>query len=195
MVAEQADPPSRPTIIVQPIDGAARINNGCIDERWYVVHTQPRGESRAIAHLERQRYRLFCPRYRKAVRHARKTKRVLAALFPNYLFLHLDLSRDQWRAVNGTRSVARLIMQGEVPQPRPFGAVESLRARTLADGAMDFTPMFKIGQAVRIAEGPFAEFVRTLEHLDTAGRVRVLHGLLGRSVSVALWCEVLVPAA
>jgi hypothetical protein len=52
------------------------------DERWYVVQTQPHGEARAIFHLERQDYRIFCPRIRKTVRHARKATRVLASLFP-----------------------------------------------------------------------------------------------------------------
>jgi len=129
------------------------------------------------------------------VRHARKAKQVLAPLFPNYLFLHLDASRDLWRAVNGTRGVVRLISQGEMPQPLPHGVVEGLLAKTNGDGLMVWTPMFEIGQAVRIADGPFAELVGTLEYLDAAGRVRVLLDLLGRSVSVALRCEALIAAA
>ena len=60
---------------------------------------------------------------------------------------------------------------------------------------MEWTPMFKIGQAVRIADGPFADLVGKLEQLDVAGRVRVLLDLLGRSVSVALRCEALMAAA
>jgi len=138
---------------------------------------------------------VFCPRYRKTVRHARKARSILAPLFPNYLFLRLNTSRDLWRAVNGTRGVTRLIMQGETPLPLPNGIVESLLARTDADGTLDWMPAFKIGQTVRIADGPFAELLGTLEHLDSAGRVRVLIDLLGRSVSVALRCEALIAAA
>jgi transcriptional antiterminator RfaH len=163
--------------------------------RWYVAHTQPRAESRAIIHLERQGYSVFCPRYRKTVRHARKARSVLAPLFPNYLFLRLDASRDLWRAVNGTRGIVRLISQGETPQPLPHGVIEDLLAKTNAGGVMDWTPNFKIGQAVRIADGPFAELVGKLEYLDATGRVRVLLNLLGRSVSVALRCEALMAAA
>lgn len=165
------------------------------DKRWYVVQTQPRAENRAIVHLEQQRYSVFCPRYRKMVRHAREAKSVLAPLFPNYLFLHLNVTQEPWRAVNGTRGVARLIMQGEMPQPMPQGVVEELIARTRDDGTFDWTPTFRIGQVVRIVDGPFAEFVGTLERLDAAGRVRVLLDLLGRSVSVALRGEALTTAA
>ncbi len=164
-------------------------------ERWFVVHTQPRAESRAIFHLQRQGYRVFCPRYAKTARHARKAKIVHAPLFPNYLFLRLDIARDQWHSVNGTRGVVRLIMQGETPQPVPHGIIEALQARMRANGAIKWDPTFKIGQSVRIADGPFANFMGTLEHLDAEGRVRVLLDLLGRAVPVALRCEQLLPAA
>ncbi|MGA7676572.1 MAG: transcriptional activator RfaH [Rhizomicrobium sp.] len=174
------------------IDGAVEGSTG---ERWYVVHTQPHAEGRAISNLERQGYGIFCPRTYKTVRHARKATRVLAPLFPNYLFVRLDVSRDLWRSVNGTRGVIRLITQGEEPQPVPHGIVEALQSRLSADGTMSWTSSFKIGQAVRISDGPFVDFVGTLEHLDAAGRVRVLLDMLGRSVSVALRCEALAPAA
>jgi len=164
-------------------------------ERWYVVHTQPNAEGVAIAHLEGQGYQVFCPRYCKAVRHARKIKRVLAPLFPNYLFLRLDVSRDQWRFVNSTRGVVRLLMQGVTPQPVPRGIVEALQLQLGADDAMSWTAMFKVGQAVRIVEGPFVDFVGILEHLDAGGRVRVLLDLLGRSVPLALRCEAVTSAA
>ncbi len=178
-----------------PADIGQRVGDRCAGERWYVARTQPNAESRAASHLAAQNFDIFCPRYRKTVRHARNARSILAPLFPNYLFLRLDRSRDQWRSVNGTRGVVRLIMQGEIPQPIPHGVVESLQDRMREDGAIDWTPAFKVGQAVRIADGPFTDFVGTLEHLDARRRVHVLLDLLGRSVSVALSCEALMPAA
>lgn len=170
-------------------------SSGSMGERWYVVHTQPHAENRAISYLERQGYRNFCPRTRRTVRHARKVTSVLAPLFPNYLFVQLDVWRDCWRSVNGTRGVVRLITQGETPQPVPVGIVEALQHCMSANGASSWAPSLKIGQAVRIADGPFVDFAGTLEYLDAAGRVRVLLDLLGRSVSVALRCEAVTPAA
>jgi len=195
MLAEQFGSTPRSTMLPQSNDIGTSSPDRFAGERWYIARTQPRAESRAIIHLERQGYSVFCPRYRKTVRHARKAKSVLAPLFPNYLFLRLDASRDLWRAVNGTRGVVRLISQGETPQPLPHGVVEGLLAKTNTGGVMEWTPMFKIGQAVRIADGPFADLVGKLEQLDVAGRVRVLLDLLGRSVSVALRCEALMAAA
>src|SRR5262245_64991181 len=90
-------------------------------ERWYVVHTLPLGEARAQSQLENQSFLTFLPKRQKTVRHARKLTSVLAPFFPRYLFVALDLTRDQWRSVNGTFGVARLVMQGEQPAPVPRG--------------------------------------------------------------------------
>jgi transcriptional antiterminator RfaH len=195
MAAEDLDSTPRPTMLPQSNDNGTICNGRVAGDRWYVAHTQPRAESRAVGHLERQGFSMFCPRYRKTVRHARKARHVLAPLFPNYLFLRLDASPNLWRAVNGTRGVVHLISQGETPAPLPHSVVEGLLAKMDARGVMDWTPTFKIGQAIRITVGPFADLVGKLEHLNAAGRVRVLLDLLGRSVSVALRCEALIAAA
>jgi transcriptional antiterminator RfaH len=163
--------------------------------RWYVVHTQPSAEDRAIARLETQGYHVFCPRLRKLVRHARKSTSKYVPLFPGYLFLRLDTSRDRWRSVNGTRGVVRLLTQGDIPQAVPPGVVEYLQSHVDVDGTLDRTPSFSAGQQVRIAEGPFADFVGTLQRLNGTDRVQVLINLLGRSVSATLRCEALAPAA
>lgn len=165
------------------------------DARWYVVQTQPHAESRAFFHLERQGYRVFCPRIRKTVRHARKLSQALAPLFPKYLFLHRDVARQGWRCVNGRFGVARLIMQNDLPQRVPFGVVESIRVRLGEDGAIRWASSFKIGQSVKNCDGSFAHFVGTLEWLGASGRVRVLLDLMGRMVSMSMRSEKLVPAA
>lgn len=90
-------------------------------ERWYVVYTLPVREMRARMHLENQGFRTFLPQRPKTVRHARKFSTVVAPFFPRYLFVVLDLGLDHWRSVNGTFGVANLIMQGDMPNPVPFG--------------------------------------------------------------------------
>ncbi len=73
--------------------------------RWYAVRTQPNQEARAEHQLQRQGFATFLPRIGKSVRHARKLRQVRAPLFPGYLFVQLDLTRDRWRAVNSTYGV------------------------------------------------------------------------------------------
>src|ERR1700692_1795436 len=71
------------------------------NERWFLVHTLPRGEHRARLHLEAQGFKVYFPEISKAVRHARQLRMVRAPLFPRYLFIILDLERDRWLSVMG----------------------------------------------------------------------------------------------
>ena len=154
-------------------------------EQWFAVHSLPFREIYAAGHLKNQGFRTFMPKRHKTVRHARKLTTVEAPFFPRYLFIVLDLGRDQWRKVNGTFGVARLIMGGEQPRPVPFGVVEALVASADPSGILHLGEKLKIGSQVRLLAGPFAEHLAILEHLDDLGRVRVLVELLGRQVSVS----------
>ena len=150
---------------------------------------------RAIAHLERQGFFVFLSAYAQDGASRPQGYAHSRPMFPNYLFVRLDVSRDRWRSVHGTCGVIRLITHGETPQPIPVGIVEALQACISIDGTLNWMPLIKIGQAVCIADGPFADFVGMLEYLDAAGWLHVLLDMLGRSVSVALRCEALASAA
>jgi transcription antitermination factor NusG len=164
-------------------------------ERWFVARVHPHRESTAQLNLHRLGFRTFAPRVRRTVRHARKIRNVLSPLFPGYIFLILDLSRDRWRCVNSTFGVASLIMGVEQPIPVPQGIVEMLVAAAESSGTVRLDSDLEIGQKVRILSGPFAETLCRLVHLDDRGRVRVLLEFMGAEVSARLdrWC--VAPAA
>lgn len=164
-------------------------------ERWYVVHTQPHAERRAAQHLEQQAYTVFCPLLRRPIRHARQTIVKAVPLFPRYLFVRFGVAERQWRSVNGTLGVVRLIMQGDKPQAVPEGVVEHLQHRMIEAGGSVCEPALHVGEPVRIESGPFAGLMATLERLDERGRVCVLLELLGRSVAVTLDGDVVSSAA
>lgn len=165
------------------------------EDRWFVVHTRPLSEIRAIQNLERQGYRTFCPRVHRTIRHARKTTTVMSPVFRNYLFVRLNLSFDRWRCINATRGIAGLIMQNEKPKPVPHGVIESIFGYVNPDGTLRAVNSFGEGQAVRIESGPFAEMVAKFEKCEPDGRIRVLIELLGRIVSVVLSRETMIIAA
>jgi transcription elongation factor/antiterminator RfaH len=165
------------------------------NERWFLVHTQPKGERKAELHLGAQGFRTHVPQIQKTIRHARQLRTVQAPLFPRYLFLILDLGRDRWRSVYSTIGVSSLFTCEDRPVPVPTGVVEALVARTDEAGLALFDTGLTTGQTVRILSGPFADFVGTLERLDAAGRVRVLLTMMGSTVPVALHRSALLPAA
>ena len=135
-------------------------------ERWYAVHTLPFAEKRAEAQLNNQQFRTFLPKRQKTIRHARKLRTVIAPFFPRYLFVVLDLSRHQWRSVNGTFGVSSLVMGGDLPCPAPPGIIELMLALADAQGLLQLGPDLKLGAPVRLAAGPFAEQLGVLDRLD-----------------------------
>jgi len=165
------------------------------NERWFLVHTQPKSEHKAELHLGAQGFRTYLPQIEKTVRHARQLRTVRAPLFPRYLFVILDLGRDRWLSVRSTIGVSRLFTsQDGRPVPVPTGIVESLIERS--DGKLTRLDAGLVaGQQVCILCGPFADFVGTLERLDNAGRVKVLLEMMGTTVPVTLHRSVLSPAA
>jgi len=165
------------------------------NERWFLVHTQPKSEHKAELHLGAQGFRTYLPVFEKTVRHARKLKTVRAPVFPRYLFVILDLERDRWLCVRSTIGVSRLITtQDGQPVPVPIGVVESLIERS-DENLTRLDVGLTTGQRVRVLTGPFADFVGTLARLDGAGRVQLLLELMGTAVPVSLHRSALAPAA
>jgi transcriptional antiterminator RfaH len=162
-------------------------------ERWFVVQSQAKKESYAAAQLTNQGFRPFVPRVRKTVRHARKTRTALAALFPTYLFLALDLDRDRWRSVLGTFGVTTMIMAGERPRAVPHGVVEALADVVDGSGTLDFAERLAPGQEVRFLDGPFAEQIGRIARLDDKGRVAVLLEIMGAERVVGADAKRLLP--
>ena len=163
--------------------------------RWYVVQSRPHKELYAATNLQNQAFRAFIPQISKTIRHARRTKTVLAPLFPRYLFVSLDLARDRWRSVRGTFGVSCLVMDGDRPRPVPRGLVEQLIATTNETDGVDFRERLALGQNVRFLTGPFADKIGRLVSLDDADRVAVLLEILGAEREIAVAPEVLMPIA
>ncbi len=163
-------------------------------ERWYVARTLPQRELHAARQLSNQGFRTFVPRFWRNRRHARKVETISAPLFPRYIFVVVDRTRDRWRSINGTLGVDRLLMYGGEPQPVPHGVVENLMVAADLDGNIRFDFQLREGQAVKVTAGPFADLVGQLERLDDNGRVRVLLEILGGKVRVALPQTLVAPA-
>ncbi|MEE8275766.1 MAG: transcriptional activator RfaH [Alphaproteobacteria bacterium] len=165
-------------------------------KQWYVAHTQPHGEPRALANLLRQGFEAYLPRFRKWRRHARRTERVPAPLFPRYLFVAFDEATARWRAIHSTFGVHHLICTGDAPAPVPPGVVDDIRARE-EDGFVSLGRLaaYKPGDPVRIAAGSLCDRIGLFERMDERERVVLLLEMLGRQVRVALPLDAVVAAS
>jgi len=164
--------------------------------QWYVVQSQPNAERKAIAHLERQGFVTYLPRYLKRRRHARKIEMVPAALFPRYLFVAIDVGAQRWRSIFSTVGVSRLVCNGDMPTPIADQVLDELRAREDSAGfvRLDRRPSFRAGDQVRLLDGVFADCLGLYEGIRDSDRVAILLDLLGRKVRVTVDVDVVAAA-
>lgn len=158
------------------------------------MQCQPHRERLASVNLAQQAFEVFLPLRNKTRRHARRTETLRVPFFPGYLFVALDLESHQWRAVNGTFGVVRLVTQGDRPAPAPEGLVETLQTACADMNVLAWRPQLALGQPVRILTGPFAGLVGELERMTEADRVRVLLRMMGGQFPVSLPRLDVVPA-
>ncbi len=159
-----------------------------LSRRWYVVHTQPHAEKKALVNLLRQGFEAYLPKYTKRCRHARRITNVIAPLFPRYLFVAIDLSVERWRAVHSTFGVAHMVCNGDAPMAVPTGVVEEIREREDENGLIDLRPLktMRRGEPVRVTDGPFFDQLGLFDEINADHRVAVLLSVLGRTVRVLL---------
>jgi transcriptional antiterminator RfaH len=167
-----------------------------ISPHWYVVRTHPRAEDKAAAHLERQGFQTYLPRYLKRRRHARRLEIVPSALFPRYLFVAFDKATQRWRSIQSTFGVAQLVCHGEEPATVGSEIVDALRAREDERGYIRLSPVkrFVPGDKVRIVDGVFSAALGLFESMTDKERVTILLDLLGRKVRVVLDVEAVAAA-
>jgi transcriptional antiterminator RfaH len=159
-----------------------------LTSRWYVVHTHPRAEAKAVLNLARQGFTCYLPRYLKRRRHARRVETVAAALFPRYLFVALDLATQQWWPIRSTFGVTDLVYNGEQPAAVPSDLIQAIKGREDERGFVSLLrkPRFAPGETVRIVDGVFSACLGLFEGMADRERVAVLLDLLGRKVRVVM---------
>jgi transcriptional antiterminator RfaH len=164
--------------------------------RWFVAQTQPNAESKAIAHLGRQGFVTYLPRYLKRRRHARRVDIVAAPLFPRYLFVEIDMEVQRWRSIFSTVGVSQLVCTGDMPTPVADGVVAMLKEREDAAGhiQLDQRPQFRVGDKLRILEGAFCDCLGLYDGMSDRDRIRILLDLLGRKVRVMVDAECVAAA-
>jgi len=164
--------------------------------RWYVAQTHPRAEAKAAAHLDRQGFRVYLPRFLKRRRHARKVDTVATPLFPRYLFVAIDPVTQRWRAIQSTVGVSQLVCNGELPTAVDDNIIADLRAREGDNGfvQLDQQPKFNPGDKLRLLDGAFTDCLGLYDGMRDGDRVAVLLDLLGRKVRVTMDADLVVAA-
>lgn len=152
--------------------------------RWYVANTQPGEEDNVAQLIIRQNFRCFVPRQVWAVRHAMRHHLKHSAFFPGYLFVSLDLTRDNWRSLDTTIGVRSLIMKGELPLCCPPDFVEHFLDLADENGVLHFETSFAVGRRPRVMHGHFSSLASQLVKQGSNGRVQILLEIMNSNIHV-----------
>ena len=162
-------------------DDAAAID--CHNRHWCVVYTKARSEDFAQVTLRQRGIVTFYPKL--ALPKSAKRNRQLVALFPNYLFVRLDLSSNEPGSVTWCPGVKRLLNFDGVPAIVDDSAVSFLMDQATPDATITACSNLRAGQEVIIEHGPFGGLIGIIERPPNArGRVKVLLQLLNRPTKV-----------
>ncbi len=163
-----------------------------VDAPWYLVQCRPNQAHIATRNLRRQGIELFQPLQRGTKRWRNRIREELKPLFTGYLFVTFDPARPEWRAINSTPGVLRLVRFGAGwPQRLPSPLVTGLMLRCDDAGVLRPPADLAPGDAVRVLSGPFADFVATVDSVAPDRRVTLLLELMGRATRVAIPTELL----
>lgn len=163
--------------------------------RWYVVHTYSGHENKVATNLkqrietmklEDRIFEIVVPtRNTVVVRHGKKED-VKEKIFPGYILVKMVLGDESWLAVRTTQGVTAFVGAGNKPTPISEKEVATI-LKFMALEAPKYKAEFSVGEAVKIIDGPFADFLGSIDSIDDAkGKVKVLVSIFGRETPVEL---------
>lgn len=147
---------------------------------WYLAQLKPNCQRLAEVNLNRQGFHTFLPQREETRRTRTGFATTARPLFPGYIFVAFEAARGGWRAINATYGITRLVSVDNRPQPVPQDIIVELKQRCDAGGKMNPGFQARVGDHVRIAVGPFADFMARVEKMAPDKRIWVLLDLMGR---------------
>ena len=158
----------------------------CSPASWFLAQFKPNCHHIAKRNLTRQGFQCFLPQEEVTRRRNNRFTRQLRPLFPGYVFVALDKVTGGWQAINSTYGITRLVSFGGDPAEVPSELISALRDRCDESGTILPPRYFQPGDAVTLANGPFADLAGRVELVAPDRRIWVLIDLMGRQTRVAV---------
>lgn len=163
--------------------------------KWYIVHTYAGHEGKVAKSLkqrveamgfEDRIFDVMIP-MRDTIKVSQgKKETVSEKIFPGYILVKMILDDESWLLVRTTSGVTAFIGAGNKPTPISDKEVEAIKSFMNMKEPL-YKAAFVKGEAVKIIDGPFADFLGTVDDIDEAkGKIRVLVSIFGRETPVEL---------
>ena len=163
--------------------------------KWYVIHVQTGYEGRVKTALEQRVkslgvedkiFDVVIPMREIVVVKKGKKSKQNEKVFPGYVLVRMILNDDSWLVVRTTEGVTGFVGAGLKPTPISDSEVQAIM-KFVQQEQPKFKTKFSVGEAVKITEGPFADFLGSIEAIDEEkGKVRVLVSIFDRETPVEL---------
>jgi transcriptional antiterminator NusG len=164
-------------------------------EAWYVVHCYSGYENKVRHNLEQRietmgmKDKIFdvvIPTQEEIEVRDGKRRTVERHIFPGYVLVNMILSEESWYVVRNTPGVTGFVGMGNSPTALRPEEVNQIIKRMEAE-APRVKVTFKVGERVRIVDGPFNDFRGTVAEIDLErSKVRVMVSFFGRETPVEL---------
>lgn len=175
---------------------AKKATEGASKEpKWYIVHTYSGHEDKVAKSLhqrvesmgfEDRIFDIIVPTRNSIKVSQGKKETVKEKIFPGYVLVRMILDDESWLLVRTTQGVTAFIGAGNKPTPISEKEVEAIKKFMKTEEPL-YKATFSVGEAVKIVDGPFADFLGTIDEIDqTKGKLKVLVSIFGRETPVEL---------
>jgi len=162
---------------------------------WFVIHCYSGYENKVRHNLEQRietmgmKDKIFdvvIPTQEEIEVKDGKRRTVERHIFPGYVLVNMQLTEESWYVVRNTPGVTGFVGMGNQPTPLRPEEVSQIIKRMEAE-APTVKVTFKVGERVRIIDGPFNDFRGVVSEIDMERtKVRVLVSFFGRETPVEL---------
>ena len=166
-----------------------------MEKNWYVIHTYSGFEEKVKLTIEEKRERegltdkisrILIPTERVIELKGGKRKESDKKFYPGYILVEMEMDDETWHLIRSTPRVT-----GFVGGTKPVALSEEEVAVILQQIEKGPLPQvktqFQKGESVRIVDGPFTNFLGTVEDVDIDHvRLCVMVSIFGRQTPVEL---------
>ena len=150
---------------------------------WYLIQTKNNAHMIARDNLKNQDFEVFLPLVLKTVRKAKKFVTKEIPLFPGYILIGSKMENVPWNSVNATRGVVKAVSFDGKYRPIDEKIVKALKLRCDPNNVIDPSCNIKVGDQVKIQNGPFSEFICEVEKIDSNKRVWLLIEIMKQKIT------------
>ena len=172
-----------------------------VQSRWYIVHTYSGQEERVkkllglriqTMDMQDKIFQVIIPTEDEVEIKDGQRKRVPRRIFPGYIIVQMKMDDESWHVVRNTPGVTGFVSAEDEldkrPKPVPLEESEVQSILNQMESAEPRTRVgFTTGQMVRITDGPFADFMGTVDVVYAErSKVKLLVSFFGRETPVEL---------